>query len=255
MDTRIFVSYASEDQAPAGAVVTFLEAAGFDTWFDKKPLLVGQDWRKVIKQEIARARLLILCLSRHSVEKTGFVQEEMNLALEQARLRPSSQVYIMPVRLDDCGIPDEIQRWQCLDLREDKASLKLLESIQSATCEGARAPESAHQALANAIIANNLGPSQGDSKVPQLSEIAAELLQLIENEADLEERGIVQILQESEPGTTMFFPRLQYSGGPIGMKSRLFRQGTEELIARRILYPPEFNSSTNTKTFEYRAMP
>lgn len=59
----------------------------------------------VIEQEIARARLLILCLSKTSVDKTGFVQKEMRLALQQAELRPASQVYIIPVSLDTCVVP------------------------------------------------------------------------------------------------------------------------------------------------------
>jgi hypothetical protein len=105
MNARIFVSYAREDQVPAGALVSFLRAAGFDAWFDKDSLHAGQDWRTVIEQEIARARLLIICLSRSSVGKTGFVQKEMRLALEQAELRPPSQVYIIPVSLDGCPVP------------------------------------------------------------------------------------------------------------------------------------------------------
>jgi hypothetical protein len=252
MDTRIFVSYASEDQVPARAIVAFLKAAGFDTWFDKDSLLAGQDWGKVVEQEIARARLLILCLSRNSVEKTGFVQKEMNLALQQAELRPSSQVYIMPVKLDDCGIPEPIARWQCLDLRGEKASVKLLEAIQSATGDGARAPNSEHRALTDAIAHYNQGPSEKDITTPSLSDAAQELRQLIEKETNLEDRGIVHILTEIEPGMTMFFPRIQYSGSPLRMKSRLFRQAIEELVAGGFLCPPEVNPSTNTQTFECR---
>ena len=102
MDTRIFVSYAREDQAPATSLVSFLRAAGFDIWFDKDSLLAGQDWKMVIEQEIVRARLLIICLSKISVDKTGFVQKEMRLALQHAELRPASQVYIIPVSLNTC---------------------------------------------------------------------------------------------------------------------------------------------------------
>lgn len=252
MDTRIFVSYASEDKAPAGAVVAFLEAAGFDTWFDKKDLLPGQDWRRVIKLEIAQARLLVLCLSSNSVQKTGFVQEEMNLALEQARMRPPSQVYIMPVRIDGCEIPEQFERWQCLDLREENASKKLLDAIQHATGDGARAPASDHQALADAIAHHNQPHSANETQGSPLSDLAQNLLSLIEKEPNTEERGVVEILREIEPGITMFFPRLQYSGNPLSMKSRRFRTATEELIARDILYPPEPNPSRNTRTFEYR---
>lgn len=138
MSTRIFISYAREDETLVKSIVAFLKAAGFETWFDKDNLLAGQDWRKVIEREIARARLLLVCVSSHSVDKTGFVQKEMRLALEQAELRPPSQVYIIPVKLNNCSVPEGIVRWHVLDLREQKASLKLLEAIRSATGEGAR---------------------------------------------------------------------------------------------------------------------
>lgn len=252
MNTRIFVSYAREDIVPAEALVAFLESAGFNTWFDKKNLLVGQDWRKVIKKEIASARLLILCLSRNSVEKTGFVQEEMRLALEQARLKPPSKEYIMPIMLNDCEVPDEIARWHGLDLRQGNAPQKLLEAIQNATGDGARAPNTAHEALVHAISQYNSSFSREDSKEPHLSEIARELLQLILNEHNPGERGIVEILREIIPGLTMFFPRIEYSGSPMEMKTRLFRQATHELVAVKLLYPPENNPSSNTRTFEYR---
>ena len=151
MNARIFVSYAREDQVPAGALASFLRAAGFDIWFDKDSLHAGQDWRTVIEQEIARARLLIICLSRSSVGKTGFVQKEMRLALQQAELRPSSQVYIIPVSLDGCSVPRALERLHVLDLGAPDASRRLLEAIGNATGDGARAPRNAHDAFTTAI--------------------------------------------------------------------------------------------------------
>jgi len=151
MDTRIFVSYAREDQVPAEALVSFLRAAGFDVWFDKDNLYAGQDWKVVIEQEIARARLLIICLSQNSIDKTGFVQKEMRLALQQAELRPSSQVYIIPVNLDGCPVPAALERLHVLDLDVPDASHRLLEAIRNATGDGARAPRDAHDALTTTV--------------------------------------------------------------------------------------------------------
>src|SRR5206468_12380282 len=105
-ESRIFVSYARPDSKPVRRIVSFLKAAGFPTWFDQDDLLVGDAWSHVIKQEIAKARLLFLCLSTKSVDRTGFFQKEMRLAVEQAELRPQSKVFIMPVKLNACSIPD-----------------------------------------------------------------------------------------------------------------------------------------------------
>jgi len=252
MSTRIFVSYAREDEALVNGIVTFLKAAGFETWFDKDNLLAGQDWRKVIEREIARARLLLICMSSHSVDKNGFVQKEMRLALEQAELRPASQVYIIPVKLDDCSLPEGIGRWHVLDLMEQKASFKLLEAIGSATGEGARAPLSDHEALTAAVRDYNCPSRTTRPGQASLGQAAQELLQLIEQEQDLEKRGIVEIRKEIQPGYTHFFPRIQYGGSTSGCKTRIFREAIAQLVSAGHLYPPVENPSTDTRTYEYR---
>jgi len=252
MDTRIFVSYAREDQAPAGRLVSFLRAAGFDIWFDKDSLHAGQDWKTVIEQEITRARLLIMCLSKNSVDKTGFVQKEMRLALQQAELRPESQVYIIPVSLNTCVVPRAIERWHVLDLREPDASSRLLAAIQNATGEGARAPRDEHDALTSAIGNYNSPPSGTQPSDLALGAAAKEILELIQQEPDSEKRGIVEILKELQPGITHFFPKIQYAGSPMAIKTRLFRQAVAELISDQHLFPPERNPSTNTQTYEYQ---
>jgi hypothetical protein len=172
MDTAIFVSYAREDQTPAISLVSFLRAAGFQVWFDKDSLHAGQDWKTVIEQAISRARLLVICLSKRSVDKTGFVQKEMRLALQQAEMRPESQVYIMPVCLDGCPVPHAFDRWHVLDLRESDASDKLLEAIWKATGEKGEAPLTHHDALAAAITKYNrpsVDPPTRPAFSPQLS--------------------------------------------------------------------------------------
>jgi hypothetical protein len=151
MDTRIFVSYASEDRSVAESLVGFLSAAGFTMWFDKESLLGGEHWEAIIEQEIARARRVIICLSKRYVEKTGFVQKELRLAVAQAELRPDSELYLIPVRLDDCAVPRALHRWHVLDLREPGATSRLLEAVAKGAGEAVGAPQSEHDALASAI--------------------------------------------------------------------------------------------------------
>lgn len=158
MDARIFVSYARPDAQMVGQIVRFLNVAGFDTWFDLHELLLGEDWRFVIEREIAKARLLILCLSSSSVDKTGFFQKELRLALEQAELRPRGEVFIMPIRLNPCPTPADIARWQVLDMFTKEATHKLLEAIQNATGDGARVPKEEHSKLTAGIQAYNGNP-------------------------------------------------------------------------------------------------
>ena len=92
-----------------------------------------------------------MCLSQSSVDKTGFVQKEMRLALQQAELRPSSQVYIIPLSLDGCPVTSALERLHVLDLGVPEASYRLLYAIGNATGDGAEASRDAHDALTTTV--------------------------------------------------------------------------------------------------------
>ena len=87
---------------------------------------------------------------------------------------------------------------------------------------------------------------------PPKTQAGKELLELIQREPNVNERGIVEIQKEVRPGITFFFPKLQYAGNPLSIKSREFREGINELLANHWFYPPQENPSTNTRTYEYR---
>jgi len=92
-----------------------------------------------------------------------------------------------------------------------------------------------------------------DGALPPLSASATELLNSIQNEPDLESRGIVEILTELHPGQICYFPRIQYGGTPLMMKARTFRDAINQLLKYDWLYQPEHNSSRNTRTYEFRS--
>ena len=87
---------------------------------------------------------------------------------------------------------------------------------------------------------------------PPLSQAANELMELINRESDSALKGVVEIRQEIEPGVTHFFPRLQYAGSPLAIKTRAFRDAIKQLTAHGFLHPPENNESTNTVTYEFQ---
>ena len=94
----------------------------------------------------------------------------------------------------------------------------------------------------------NLGQSR-DSTAAQCH--LEELLQLIEKESDTESKGLVEILDSPEPGYIFFLPGLRDAGSPYKLKSRLFREAVEELVAGGWLYPPE--DTGKTRLYEFRA--
>jgi hypothetical protein len=107
---RVFVAYAHEDGAMASRIFDALLQAGFDPWMDERKLLPGQNWARAIRNALETADFVVCCFSRESIHKRGGFQAEIRYALESARRMPLDEVFLMPVRLDECPIPVEVAR-------------------------------------------------------------------------------------------------------------------------------------------------
>jgi hypothetical protein len=75
----------------------------------------------------------------------------MRYAVGEALKLPKGKVFIMPVRLNDCSILDDLRQWHALDLFVPKVSRDLLDSIGNAIHCGARARDEAHDSFARAM--------------------------------------------------------------------------------------------------------
>lgn len=116
---KVFLSYAKEDTKQAYRIYHYLIKADIDVWFDKESLLPGQKWEYEIETQIKKRDLVILLLSSISVKKRGYFQKEYKLTLNVLDTIPEGQIYIIPLRLDECNVPYEIQKYQYLDLFPD----------------------------------------------------------------------------------------------------------------------------------------
>ena len=120
---RIFIAYATEDAAMAERLFDLLRVRGYSPWLDRRKLLPGQNWPRRIEDAIANADYFIACFSSRSARKRGGFQSEVRYALDCARRLPVDDVFLIPVRLDDCRVPARIQReTQYVDLFPDLAA-------------------------------------------------------------------------------------------------------------------------------------
>jgi hypothetical protein len=116
----VFISYASEDLAAAENLDTELCLKGIETWFDKRNILPGADWRHEIKDGISKSSYFIALLSKNSVNKRGYVQKELKIALDVLDEFPEGDIFIIPARLDDCKPrSDRLCSLQWVDLFPD----------------------------------------------------------------------------------------------------------------------------------------
>ncbi|HEU4562470.1 MAG TPA: TIR domain-containing protein [Longimicrobium sp.] len=111
----VFLSYAAPDRDRALAIFDVLSTNGISVWLDVKCLVPGQNWNFEIQRALNTATLVILLISRESIDRTGYVQYELRLVLEQLRYRPVNQIYAIPVILEaDMAIPEQVRNLHCL---------------------------------------------------------------------------------------------------------------------------------------------
>ena len=112
----IFLCHAREDRFKAREVYDWLFANRYAPWLDAVDLLPGQNWEREIEKAIERCAAIMICLTRESISKTGYVQREIALALELATRRPEGAIFVIPARLEECEVPRRLQHLQWVDL-------------------------------------------------------------------------------------------------------------------------------------------
>jgi TIR domain len=99
---EVFINYAREDHYTAKRLYRDLRSEGIDAWIDSENLLPGSNWKSEIKQALRESRYALVLLSQHSTTKRGFVQKEIRDALEIMDEFPESEIFLIPVRLEEC---------------------------------------------------------------------------------------------------------------------------------------------------------
>jgi hypothetical protein len=102
----VFLCYAREDFERICNLYTLLKKLGLRPWLDQYDIKVGEQWRIATEKAVRGADFFIACFSKCSVKKNGYVQREYRLALDTLMERPPDRIFLIPVRLDDCELPD-----------------------------------------------------------------------------------------------------------------------------------------------------
>lgn len=92
-----------------------------DPWLDKEKLLPGQIREVEIEKAMESTDVSIVFLSKNSVSKEGAVQKEIRKVLDVSEEKPEGEIFLIPVRLDDCEIPRNLSKWQWADYSDESA--------------------------------------------------------------------------------------------------------------------------------------
>lgn len=112
----IFLSYARDDQDSVKPIYKRLRNEGYVPWMDQFDILPGENWERSIRIAIQKADFFLIFLSKHSVNRRGVIQKEIRLALDTWKAMLTSDIYLIPVRLDDCPMPEEVADFQRVDI-------------------------------------------------------------------------------------------------------------------------------------------
>ena len=102
-------------------------------WLDEEQLYPGQDWNLEIERAVEGADAILVCLSKNSITKEGYVQRELRIVLDFADYKPEGALFIIPIRLEECEPPRRLRIWQYADYFEgqrERAFQKLLVSLK-----------------------------------------------------------------------------------------------------------------------------
>jgi len=127
----VFLCHSSGDKEQVRALYRTLNADGIECWFDEEDLLPGQDWGYEIGRAIKRSKFVLACVSKASITKSGYVQKELKKALDVADEQPEGVAFLIPVRLEECEIPDRLSQWQWVDLFVDGGYQRLLRVLKA----------------------------------------------------------------------------------------------------------------------------
>ena len=163
----LFLCHSSLDKPIVRELYQRLNAEGWiDPWLDKEKLLPGQEWELEIEKSVEISDVVVVCLSKNSVEKEGYFQKEIKKVLDLSDQKPEGTIFIIPLRLDDCEPPRRLVKWQYVDYFPKQnqrssyllltKSLKIrLDQITRREAEGLRSKEPERKILVDKKVTRN----------------------------------------------------------------------------------------------------
>ena len=128
--TNIFLIHAHSDRETVRKLYQRLVSDGLNVWLDAERLQPGQDWQNEIRDALLKCDVVLVCLSRNFDKQQGYRHEELKLALEKANFLPDDEVFIIPVRLENCDMPESLKHLHRVNLFKAGGYKKLVGALK-----------------------------------------------------------------------------------------------------------------------------
>jgi formylglycine-generating enzyme required for sulfatase activity len=118
---RVFICHSSADKPVVRELCQKLRAEEWiQPWLDEEELYPGEDWDLAIQKAVEESDVVLVCLSNNSITKRGYVQKELRYVVDIALEIPEEEIFIIPLRLEECTPPRSLREWQYADYFEGK---------------------------------------------------------------------------------------------------------------------------------------
>ena len=136
---QIFLAHAEVDKPLVRLLYQRLREAGLQPWIDDEDIIPGQNKREQIPKAIKESDLFIACLSSRSVNQIDGLMRQLRQSLDRMAEMPPGEIYLIPLKLDPCEIPDlerheegiKLQDYQSLDYFAEDGLARLLKTIRT----------------------------------------------------------------------------------------------------------------------------
>ena len=186
---RVFLCHSSNDKPAVRELYQKLRAEPWiQPWLDEEELYPGQDWNMEIEKAVEAADAIIVCLTKNSINKEGYVQRELRTVLDFADYKPEGTLYIIPVRLEECEPPRRLRPWQYADYFEgqrERALQRVLISLRkradtlSLYFEKPKLSIDEVMDLLDQVDTEHLNDKGGEFTLPRAIEIVEDLSKII----------------------------------------------------------------------------
>ena len=128
---QVFLCHSSNDKKAVRSLYKQLCAKGLDAWLDEENILPGHDWELEILRVVRGSDAVIVCLSLNSISKSGYVHKEIKQALDAADAQPDGTIFLIPLKLEPCEVPERLKRWHWVNYYEESGFERLMKALQT----------------------------------------------------------------------------------------------------------------------------
>ena len=129
---KVFLCHAATDKAIVRDLFKkFTKEGWIDPWLDEKKILGGQNWEMEIQKAVKDSDVILVCLSSSATTREGYIQREIKLALDAAEEKPDGLIFIVPVRLEVCELPQRLKKYHWVNYFDADGYRQIIKSLQS----------------------------------------------------------------------------------------------------------------------------